>query len=597
MYPNLPFGIVGSSSGGYFALALAQRLAEITFPVQYCIPICPVAHPGRRSQYLQSCMNDTAETDGYTFYHSSTVAALIHQTQLSFWQDEQQAQEAGEALRVPLTIPTLCIVGAQDTNVPAQVTMYVQQWATKTISIGNAGHEICTTPSMGYKEDVQRFIEIAINNYNTTKHNSKATHSTATSKSLPTSRPTSLPKSLPKSLPTSALPTGYKLRAATLADVISLKQLEQGVIEAERPYDATIHSTNAKYYNIEQLISNDKSYLLVVEEINSTAVLASGYVQVRKSKEYKTHLHHGYLGFMWVDIKLRGNGVNQVVVKALMEWAKTKYKVTHFYLDVYHLNVSAVRAYQKVGFVPLLSNMSMSIKNVKKKEENDDCVKMATPVPLPLNPPETKTDSTTLTNPTTSTTSTTSTSTTFKPTSNPTSSLSFHDTHLKSPIKLLQFPSIQHFKPNLSQLLSLDLSTNEISELPGLKSLKALTSLNISRNWFNQIPIEIVHLKDLTVLNIRRNFLKPNDVSLQIPALASLLKLSHLDLQWNKKLKRPDWYQQLQQKLPHIEHIQVTVNTVCTFKDGTWTSNAPPGSYVGKYSKRRSGTRNGKHCS
>ena len=62
---------------------------------------------------------------------------------------------------------------------------------------------------------------------------------------------------------------------------------------------------------------------------------------------------------MFVDPILRGKGVNQVVVSALMEWAAEQHNVTHFYLDVYSLNHSAVRAYQKAGFVELLSQMTL----------------------------------------------------------------------------------------------------------------------------------------------------------------------------------------------------------------------------------------------
>ena len=356
LLPHLPFGIVGSSSGGYFGLALAKQLHP-SFPVHFCVPICPVAHPGRRARYLQSCIAGTAQQDGYTFFHPPKIAALIHSTQLSYWEEDSVAEQAGEALLARLDIPTLCILGAEDTNVPPSVTAYVQQWATKTISIGGYGHEICTAPPLStmdsYVEDVRRFIECAVQDVPETSHSNQ--RSTSTNAAVP-------------SLPSGC--SGCRLRAATSEDVASLRELEQSVVQAERPFDNTIHPTDATYYKIDKLIAENVSHLLVVEDRQSKRVLASGYVQVRTSKEYKIHALHGYLGFMFVDPILRGKGVNQVVVSALMEWAAEQHNVTHFYLDVYSLNHSAVRAYQKAGFVELLSQMTLCRES--ENVEDDD---------------------------------------------------------------------------------------------------------------------------------------------------------------------------------------------------------------------------------
>ena len=169
-WSNVPVGVVGSSSGGYFALALTRHIgAELSTQhhandaqsLDFCIPICPVANPGKRARYLSSCINGTAEEDGYAFYQTNKdVATSIQSAQLSFWEKLENAHEAGDALDIPSSVPTLMIIGACDTNVPPQVTSGVQSWATRTISIGGRGHEICNAPPIpeSWIPDVKRFV-------------------------------------------------------------------------------------------------------------------------------------------------------------------------------------------------------------------------------------------------------------------------------------------------------------------------------------------------------------------------------------------------------------------------------------------------------
>lgn len=44
-----------------------------------------------------------------------------------------------------------------------------------------------------------------------------------------------------------------RIRPATINDLTTLLDLEQQVIEAERPYNAAIKSQDAKYYDLEKL--------------------------------------------------------------------------------------------------------------------------------------------------------------------------------------------------------------------------------------------------------------------------------------------------------------------------------------------------------
>ena len=51
-------------------------------------------------------------------------------------------------------------------------------------------------------------------------------------------------------------------------------------------------------------------------------------------------------------------------------------------------------------------------------------------------------------------------------------------------------------QPLIRSLVWLDLSRNELSELPSLDELQSLTTLDLSRNWFRDMPAEVA---DLTV--------------------------------------------------------------------------------------------------
>lgn len=150
-------------------------------------------------------------------------------------------------------------------------------------------------------------------------------------------------------------------RAATLDDIKTLLTLEQAVVEAERPFNKAIKDSGATYYDIENLILSENSYMLVVE-VNSQ-IIATGYVQIRPSKTSLNHESHGYLGFMYVEPEYRGRGLNKTIMDRLIEWCEAK-GISDFYLDVYAKNSAAVRAYEKLGFAPTLMEMSLN-KNKK----------------------------------------------------------------------------------------------------------------------------------------------------------------------------------------------------------------------------------------
>lgn len=102
-----------------------------------------------------------------------------------------------------------------------------------------------------------------------------------------------------------------------------------------------------QYYDIEALIASDSSVLMVAEQSN--ALIGCGYARFECNKPYFTPREYAYLGFMFVAPQWRGQGVIQLIVAALLGWARNR-GVTAFKLEVYHQNRSAQRAYEKLGF-------------------------------------------------------------------------------------------------------------------------------------------------------------------------------------------------------------------------------------------------------
>ncbi|MFP3593457.1 GNAT family N-acetyltransferase [Chryseobacterium sp. SIMBA_038] len=147
------------------------------------------------------------------------------------------------------------------------------------------------------------------------------------------------------------------VRKATEQDLEILLEFEQGVVSSERPFNETLKEGEIHYYDLHALILLPDANLVVVEENNE--IIASGYALIKQSeKNYNNFKEYGYLGFMYVKPEHRGKGVNQLIVDALISWVKDK-GVSEIRLDVYDQNESAVKAYEKAGFEPLLLTMRL----------------------------------------------------------------------------------------------------------------------------------------------------------------------------------------------------------------------------------------------
>ena len=91
-------------------------------------------------------------------------------------------------------------------------------------------------------------------------------------------------------------------RTATLKDLETLLDFEQGVIEAERPLDPFLQKGEICYYNIPELISAKHIHLILA--ICDDEIVGSGYVRIENSQHYHKNLKHGYIGFIFVTFAI-----------------------------------------------------------------------------------------------------------------------------------------------------------------------------------------------------------------------------------------------------------------------------------------------------
>ena len=151
------------------------------------------------------------------------------------------------------------------------------------------------------------------------------------------------------------------VRQASISDLDTLNLFEQGLIDFERPLDATIKGGDIHYYDIARMIESASVEIVVAESAGE--LIGCGYASIEDSKPYLTHQSHAYLGFMYVAPEHRGKGVNRLIIEALKKWSVSK-GVTHMRLEVFASNPAAVKAYEKVGFAPRLLEMTTSLKQI-----------------------------------------------------------------------------------------------------------------------------------------------------------------------------------------------------------------------------------------
>jgi len=150
------------------------------------------------------------------------------------------------------------------------------------------------------------------------------------------------------------------IRKGIVEDLPILLEFEQGIIEAERPFDTTLKEEKISYYDIHAFILSPIADVIVAEM--NGELIGSGYVLIKEAKDYFKHETYGYLGFMYVRPEARGKGVNGMIIEEMKTWCKER-GVYEIRLEVYDENPGAIRAYEKAGFVKQIVSMRVDIRN------------------------------------------------------------------------------------------------------------------------------------------------------------------------------------------------------------------------------------------
>ncbi len=137
------------------------------------------------------------------------------------------------------------------------------------------------------------------------------------------------------------------IKSATIENLDILLTFEQGIIDAERPFDETLKSGNINYYDLREMILD--SEIEVAIALVDSKIVGSGYAKIMEAKPYYTFSKYAYLGFMYTHMNFRGLGINSRIIEYLKEWCVSK-NISEMRLDVYDINLSAIKAYEKFGF-------------------------------------------------------------------------------------------------------------------------------------------------------------------------------------------------------------------------------------------------------
>jgi GNAT superfamily N-acetyltransferase len=148
------------------------------------------------------------------------------------------------------------------------------------------------------------------------------------------------------------------IRAAREADLATVIRFQQGIVDAERPFDSTLREGGIRYYDLEELIRAD-NVLFVIAELDGLSI-GCGFARIDAAKGFLKHVREGYLGLMYVDPAFRGRGVNAKILEQLTRWCRSQ-GATELRLEVYPDNASARSAYEKAGFTPYMLQMRLAL--------------------------------------------------------------------------------------------------------------------------------------------------------------------------------------------------------------------------------------------
>lgn len=146
----------------------------------------------------------------------------------------------------------------------------------------------------------------------------------------------------------------FNIRDATLSDIETVSEFQQGIIKAERPLDDSLGPDPLTYYDVETLIKDPNICMAVAEQ--DQRLIGSGFAEIRASRAERGYDRVAYVGLMFVDPEFRRRGVNNAIMDYLEKWALAR-DISVMKLEVYVDNDAACGAYEKFGFSMGLAEM------------------------------------------------------------------------------------------------------------------------------------------------------------------------------------------------------------------------------------------------
>ena len=136
--------------------------------------------------------------------------------------------------------------------------------------------------------------------------------------------------------------------------------LEKELVKHERAIDPKIkEGDEVYYYDIKGVISQSgKSLIIVIEKDGE--LIGCGLGEIRKNDHFYVTEYYGYIGMMSVKKEYRGAGLGGEIIKALLQWFKSK-NISEAHLKVIPGNTGALKAYEKLGFEIFISEMRLEI--------------------------------------------------------------------------------------------------------------------------------------------------------------------------------------------------------------------------------------------
>ena len=147
------------------------------------------------------------------------------------------------------------------------------------------------------------------------------------------------------------------VRTATLSDLPALRQLQQQLIQFERPFDPTMPSGHVEYYNLRELLHSEKVKCLVVE--TEGRIVGCGFGKIKRNPEWPKSPKIGYIGLMFIEKNYRHQGIGNQIITSLLHWFK-ECQISDIRLKVYAHNSKALKAYEKYGFTSFMTEMRYS---------------------------------------------------------------------------------------------------------------------------------------------------------------------------------------------------------------------------------------------